>query len=142
MTSKKKIADSGLQKEKADIFPTFGGSTGGWLRSAETEEKYVLIWDNNYSLRSIFEMPTGGSAIMQLGRNVTYFAKKEQCLALGKQLRASFKIPEYKIARIFPNLEMQFLHPKDGTFPEKVSDGRIGRGINNFAIGKEPGKKT
>jgi photosystem I subunit 2 len=24
--------------------PTFGGSTGGWLRAAETEEKYALTW--------------------------------------------------------------------------------------------------
>ena len=23
-------------------FPTFGGSTGGWLRSAEVEEKYAM----------------------------------------------------------------------------------------------------
>ena len=23
-------------------FPTFGGSTGGWLRSAEVEEKYAI----------------------------------------------------------------------------------------------------
>ena len=23
--------------------PTFGGSTGGWLRAAETEEKYYII---------------------------------------------------------------------------------------------------
>ena len=25
-------------------FPTFGGSTGGWLRSAEVEEKYAITW--------------------------------------------------------------------------------------------------
>ena len=26
-------------------FPTFGGSTGGWLRAAETEEKYAgPVW--------------------------------------------------------------------------------------------------
>jgi len=24
--------------------PTFGGSTGGWLRSAEIEEKYAITW--------------------------------------------------------------------------------------------------
>jgi len=24
--------------------PTFGGSTGGWLRAAETEEKYAITW--------------------------------------------------------------------------------------------------
>ena len=27
--------------------PTFGGSTGGWLEAAETEEKYVMTWTNS-----------------------------------------------------------------------------------------------
>ena len=27
-------------------FPEFGGSTGGWLESAEKEEKYVMTWNN------------------------------------------------------------------------------------------------
>ena len=25
-------------------FPVFGGSTGGWLRAAEVEEKYAITW--------------------------------------------------------------------------------------------------
>lgn len=29
--------------------PTFGGSTGGWLRSAETEEKYAITWTSKKS---------------------------------------------------------------------------------------------
>jgi len=24
--------------------PIFGGSTGGWLRAAEVEEKYAITW--------------------------------------------------------------------------------------------------
>ena len=76
-------------------FPEFGGSTGGWLQSAETEEKYVMTWVNNNkktaSEDNIFEMPTGGAAIMKNGANLVYFARKEQCLALGKQLRTKFK---------------------------------------------------
>jgi len=28
-------------------FPEFGGSTGGWLQAAETEEKYVITWTND-----------------------------------------------------------------------------------------------
>jgi hypothetical protein len=28
-------------------FPEFGGSTGGWLEAAETEEKYVMTWTND-----------------------------------------------------------------------------------------------
>ena len=81
-------------------FPTFGGSTGGWLRSAEVEEKYAITWTS--SKEQIFEMPTGGAAIMRNGENLLYLARKEQCLALGTQLR-TFKINNYKIYRIFPS---------------------------------------
>ena len=28
-------------------YPEFGGSTGGWLEAAETEEKYVMTWNND-----------------------------------------------------------------------------------------------
>tara|TARA_B100001142_G_scaffold92481_1_gene94256 strand:+ start:13981 stop:14307 length:327 start_codon:yes stop_codon:yes gene_type:complete len=70
--------------------PTFGGSTGGWLRAAETEEKYAITWTSKKE--QIFEMPTSGSAIMQKGENLLYLAKKEQCLALGTQLRTPLKL--------------------------------------------------
>jgi photosystem I subunit 2 len=66
-------------------FPTFGGSTGGWLRAAEVEEKYAITWTS--PKEQIFEMPTGGAAIMRNGENLLYLARKEQCLALGTQLR-------------------------------------------------------
>jgi len=79
-------------------FPTFGGSTGGWLRAAEVEEKYAITWTSKKE--QIFEMPTGGAAIMRNGENLLYLARKEQCLALGTQLR-TFKISDYKIYRIF-----------------------------------------
>jgi len=107
-------------------FPIFGGSTGGWLQSAETEEKYVMTWvnDKKEDKAAIFELPTGGAAKMILGPNLVYFARKEQCLALGKLLRNDFKINDYRIFRIFPTSEIQFLHPKDGVFPEKVNEGR------------------
>lgn len=115
--------------------PIFGGSTGGWLRAAEVEEKYAITWTS--SGEQIFEMPTGGAAIMRLGENLIYFARKEQCLALGTQLR-TFKMLDYKIYRIFPTGEVQYLHPKDGVFPEKVNEGRIGVNNKNFSIGKNP----
>jgi photosystem I subunit 2 len=83
-------------------------------------------------------MPTSGSAIMQKGENLLYLAKKEQCLALGTQLRTAFKISDYKIYRIFPNSEVQYLHPKDGVFPEKLNAGRIGVGNVMHSIGKNP----
>jgi len=123
-------------------FPEFGGSTGGWLQAAETEEKYVMTWTNS-TIKStpeenIFEMPTGGAAIMKQGPNLVYFARKEQCLALGKQLRTDFKINDYRIFRLFPSGEIQFIHPKDGVFPEKVNEGRIAVGKREFSIGKNP----
>ena len=123
-------------------FPIFGGSTGGWLASAETQEKYAILWTNKLngspSTSSTFEMPTGGTALMREGTNLAYFSRKEQCLALSKQLRSLFKINDYKIFRLFPGGEVQFLHPKDGVFPEKVNEGRIAFGKNEFSIGKTP----
>ena len=114
--------------------PTFGGSTGGWLRAAQIEEKYAITWTSKKE--QIFEMPTSGAAIMQKGENLLYLAKKEQCLALGTQLRTLFKISDYRIYRIFPNSEVQYLHPKDGVFPEKLNAGRIGVGnIGTFQSG-------
>nr|ARW68325.1 photosystem I reaction center subunit II [Chondria sp. (in: red algae)] len=114
--------------------PTFGGSTGGWLRSAEVEEKYAITW--NTETQNVFEMPTGGSAIMAEGDNLLYLAKKEQCLALATQLKNKFKITNFKIYRIFPNGEVQYLHPKDGVFPEKSNEGRIAIGNIKHNIGK------
>ena len=115
--------------------PTFGGSTGGWLRSAEIEEKYAITWTS--PKEQIFEMPTAGAAIMRNGENLLYLARTEQCLALGAQLK-TFKINDYKIYRIFPTGEVQYLHPKDGVFPEKVNPGREATNTRNFSIGKNP----
>nr|QCI05500.1 photosystem I reaction center subunit II [Crouania attenuata] len=114
--------------------PTFGGSTGGWLRAAEVEEKYAITWTGKQD--TIFEMPTGGAAMMAEGDNLLYLAKKEQCLALGEQLKSKFKIKDFKIYRIFPNGEVQYLHPKDGVFPERVNPGRKGVGNIEYSIGK------
>ena len=123
-------------------FPEFGGSTGGWLEAAELEEKYVMTWTNDRNVETveenIFEMPTGGAAIMKSGPNLVYFARKEQCLALGKRLRTLFKINAYRIFRLLPSGEIQFIHPKDGVFPEKVNQGRSAIGTRLFSIGKNP----
>ena len=116
-------------------FPIFGGSTGGWLRAAEVEEKYVITWIS--SKEHAFEMPTGGVAVMLIGENLLYLARKEQALALGSQLK-KLKISDYKIYRLFPSGEIQFLHPKDGVFPEKVNPGRLPVNSRPFSIGKNP----
>ena len=128
--------------EATNYFPELGGSTGGWLQAAEKEEKYVMTWTNNRKKPAqednIFEMPTGGAAVMKEGPNLVYFARKEQCLALGKQLRTKFKINDYRVFRLLPSGEIQFIHPKDGVFPEKVNEGRVAVGKREFSIGKNP----
>ncbi|EEF45386.1 photosystem I reaction center subunit II, chloroplastic [Ricinus communis] len=113
--------------------PIFGGSTGGLLRKAQVEEFYVITWDS--PKEQIFEMPTGGAAIMRQGPNLLKLARKEQCLALGTRLRSKYKI-KYQFYRVFPNGEVQYLHPKDGVYPEKVNPGREGVGQNFRSIGK------
>ena len=118
--------------------PKFGGSTGGLLSKADREEKYAITWTS--STEQVFEMPTGGAAIMNAGENLLYLARKEQCLALGTQLRTKFKpkIENYKIYRVFPSGEVQYLHPADGVFPEKVNAGREAVGSKSRSIGKNP----
>lgn len=130
--------------------PLFGGSTGGLLTKADVEEKYAITWTS--PKEQVFEMPTGGAAIMRKGENLLHLARKEHCIALGAQLRTKFKpkIEDYKIYRIFPNGEMEYLHPKDGVFPEKANQGRPYVGKNDRNIGSNPepakvkfsGKKT
>lgn len=113
--------------------PIFGGSTGGLLRKAQVEEFYAITWES--PKEQIFEMPTGGAAIMREGPNLLKLARKEQCLALGTRLRSKYKI-KYQFYRVFPNGEVQYLHPKDGVYPEKVNPGRQGVGVNFRSIGK------
>lgn len=106
---------------------------GGLLRQAQVEEFHVITWESKKE--QIFEMPTGGAAIMRQGPNLLKLARKEQCLALLTQLRTKFKI-DGNIFRVFPNGEVQFLHPKDGTYPEKVNAGRTGANNNMRRIGQ------
>ncbi|GAB4201244.1 MAG: photosystem I reaction center subunit II [Coleofasciculaceae cyanobacterium] len=119
--------------------PIFGGSTGGLLTKAQVEEKYAITWTS--PKEQVFEMPTGGAAVMREGDNLLYLARKEQCIALGgQQLRAKFKINNYKIYRVFPNGEIQYIHPADGVFPEKVNQGRpyVGKIDRNIGSNPEP----
>ncbi len=117
--------------------PSFPGSTGGLLTKAQVEEKYAITWTSTKA--QVFEMPTGGAATMNSGDNLLYLARKEQCLALGKQLRG-FKINNYQIYRVLPSGESTLLHPKDGVFPEKVNEGRepIGKIDRNIGANPEP----
>lgn len=128
--------------ELSGQLPKFGGSTGGLLTKASIEEKYAITWTS--SKEQVFEMPTGGAAIMNAGENLLYLARKEHCLALGTQLRTKFKpkIEDYKIYRVYPSGEVQYLHPADGVFPEKVNEGREAVGKKDRSIGKNPQPAT
>ena len=102
--------------------PIFGGNTGGLLQKAEEEEKYAITWTS--PKEQVFELPTGGAAVMNEGENLLYLPRKEHCIALGVRKLRPLKITKYKIYRIDPNGETQYLHPADGVFPEKVNEGR------------------
>ncbi len=122
---------------KAPLFP---GSTGGLLTKALVEEKYAITWTGKKA--QVFEMPMGGAATMNEGENLLYLARKEHCLALGTQLKTKFKITDYKVYRVFPNGEVQYLHPADGVFPEKVNEGRVAVGSVARNIGANPNPST
>jgi photosystem I subunit II len=115
--------------------PLFGGSTGGLLTKAVEEEKYAITWTS--PKEQVFEMPTGGAAVMRQGDNLLYIARKEYGIALGGQLR-KFKITNYKIYRILPNGETTMIHPADGVFPEKVNQGREKVRYVDRKIGNNP----
>ncbi|NJL87678.1 MAG: Photosystem I reaction center subunit II [Leptolyngbyaceae cyanobacterium SM1_1_3] len=131
-----------MAEELTGKTPIFGGSTGGLLTKAEVEEKYAITWTS--PKEQVFEMPTGGAAIMNEGENLLYLSRKEQCLALGAQLRTKFKpkMDNYKIYRIYPSGETQYLHPADGVFPEKVNEGRDYYGKKERKIGDNPNPAT
>jgi hypothetical protein len=78
---------------------------------------------------------TGGAAFMREGPNLLKLARKEQCMALLAQLRTKFKL-DGRVYRVFPSGEVQYLHPKDGVYPEKVNKGRVGVNNNPRSIGK------
>lgn len=93
----------------------------------------MITWESNKE--QIFEMPTGGAAIMRKGPNLLKLARKEQCLALTTQLRNKFKFTPC-FYRVFPDGKVEYLHPKDGVYPEKVNAGRVGVNQNFRRIGE------
>ena len=115
-------------------FPMFEGGTGGYM-SRSTRERHAITWTSKDQIK--FEMPTGGYAIMNKGENLCYFRKKEQCIALGKQLR-KMKIENYKIYRLKKDGTVIFMHPADGVFPEKVNKGRVQVNGRPFTIRGNP----
>ena len=72
---------------------------------------------------------------MRKGPNLLKLARKEQCLALLNSMRKSNKI-DGCVYRVFPSGEVQYLHPKDGVYPEKVNKGRVATNTNMRSIGR------
>ena len=70
------------------------------LAALQVEEFYVIVWEAKKE--QIFEMPTGGAAMMRQGPNLLKLARKEQCLALLQQLRNKFRT-DGQIHRVFPS---------------------------------------
>lgn len=97
----------------------------------------MITWESKKE--QIFEMPTGGAAIMRQGPNLLKLARKEQCLALLTQLRTKFKIDGY-IYRVFPNGEVQYLHPKVSAARGRALGKLLGAGASWSAWGR-PGRR-
>ncbi|MHC0062926.1 photosystem I reaction center subunit II PsaD [Nostoc sp. UIC 10890] len=116
--------------------PLFAGSTGGLLNKAQVEEKYAITWTS--PKEQVFELPTGGAAIMRKGENLLYIARKEYGIFLGGQQLRKLKITDYKVYRILPNGETTLIHPADGVFPEKVNEGREKVRYVPRSIGQNP----
>ncbi|MDZ7970064.1 MAG: photosystem I reaction center subunit II [Nostoc sp. DedSLP03] len=116
--------------------PLFAGSTGGLLNKAAVEEKYAITWTS--PKEQVFELPTGGAAVMRKGENLLYIARKEYGIFLGGQQLRKLKITDYKVYRVLPNGETTLLHPADGNFPEKVTEGRDKVRYVDRRIGQNP----
>ena len=79
---------------------------------------------------------------MRKGPNLLKLARKEQCLALLTQLRGTKFRLNGCFYRVFPSGEVQYLHPKDGVYPEKSTAGRAQVNTNMRSIGKNPNPAT
>merc|ERR1712039_710698 len=110
------------------------GAAGGYM-SRSTKERHAITWTAKEE--ALIEFPTGVAAMMNKGENLAYFRKKEQCIAVGKALR-KMKIENYKVYRIARDGTVQFMHPADGVFPEKVNKGRVQVNGRPFNIGQSP----
>jgi len=115
-------------------FPKFLGTSSGYMSRA-TRERHAITWTAPEERE--FEMPTGDFAVMNKGENLCYFRKKEQCIALGKQLR-QMKIDNYKVYRLQKDGTVIFMHPADGVFPEKVNKGRVQVNGRPFTVAQNP----
>jgi len=115
-------------------FPKFLGASGGYM-SRSTVERHAITWTSDKE--HIFYMPTGLDAQMNIGENLCYFRRKEQCIAVCNQLR-KLKINDVKIYRLNADGTVVFMHPADGVFPEKVNKGRVQVNGRPFTCAQNP----
>jgi len=116
--------------------PKFIQSTGGMPPLAFVDERYGITWTSQEE--RAFELPTGGAGVMHEGANVMYFARKEQCLALSRQLKKLKPgVKEYKVYRIIEGEEPQLVHSSDNK-PEKLSKDREQVNTNMRKISENP----
>jgi len=115
-------------------FPPFQGSSGGYV-SRSTKERHAMTWVA--PSQKVFEMPTGGCAVMNKGDNLIYFRKKEHCICLTKALRKQ-KINDIKVYRIQKDGTVLFMHPLDGLWPEQATNGRPLTNWRPFPTGSNP----
>lgn len=110
----------------------YEGNTGGFTRPLVSSGRYYLIsWTAEKEM--IFEIPTGGAYLMREGPNLLQFTKKEQCYAVGKELRTKFRITSY--VRWIDCYECCAENKPIGV-SEKVEKDRVGVGNVSRSIGK------
>uniref|UniRef100_A0A0E0E006 Photosystem I reaction center subunit II, chloroplastic n=1 Tax=Oryza meridionalis TaxID=40149 RepID=A0A0E0E006_9ORYZ len=68
--------------------PTSSSSRAPTSLRAAVEEPAAAAAAPMTEEKKVFEMPTGGAAIMREGPSLLKLARKEQCLALGTRLRS------------------------------------------------------
>ena len=122
------------------LTPKFIHSTGGMPPLAFVDERYGITWVSKQEMP--FELPTGGASVMHEGANVMYFARKEQCLALSRQLKKLKPgIKDYKVYRIIEGEEPLLVHTSDDK-PEKLNKSREQVNTNMRKISDNPSPHT
>ena len=120
--------------------PKFIQSTGGMPPLAFVDERYGITWTSKEERG--FELPTGGAGLMNEGANVMYFARKEQCLALSRQLKKlKPAVKDYKVYRIIEGEEPALVHSADNK-PEKLDKSRSQVNTNMRKVGDNPSPHT
>ena len=99
--------------------PTFGGSTGGWLRAAETEEKYAITWTSKKE--QVFEMPISLQNLLYENMQINVF---ESGIDKRLQKKKNINLKENKEIEI-KNVKIRYLPVDQPRVDMKVKRGFI-----------------